>query len=71
MEERMLYFDIVNGISGDMTIATLLDLGIPKEVFLWPRHHTLRGPVIMCCLVRKANSERVQVAKCSVAMYKV
>ena len=34
MEERMLYFDIVNGISGDMTIATLLDLGIPKEVFL-------------------------------------
>ena len=34
MEERMLFFDIVNGISGDMTIATLLDLGIPKEVFL-------------------------------------
>ncbi len=34
MEERILYFDIVNGISGDMTIATLLDLGIPKEVFL-------------------------------------
>lgn len=34
MEERVLYFDIINGISGDMTIATLLDLGIPKEVFL-------------------------------------
>ena len=34
MEERILYFDIINGISGDMTIATLLDLGIPKEVFL-------------------------------------
>ena len=34
MEERMLYFDIVNGISGDMTIATLLDLGIPKDIFL-------------------------------------
>ena len=34
MEERILYFDIVNGISGDMTIATLLDLGISKEVFL-------------------------------------
>lgn len=34
MKERILYFDIVNGISGDMTIATLLDLGISKEVFL-------------------------------------
>ena len=34
MEERVLYFDIINGISGDMTIATLLDLGISKEVFL-------------------------------------
>lgn len=34
MEERILYFDIVNGISGDMTIASLLDLGIPKEIFL-------------------------------------
>lgn len=34
MEDRILYFDIVNGISGDMTIATLLDLGISKEVFL-------------------------------------
>ena len=34
MEERVLYFDIINGISGDMTIATLLDLGIPKDVFL-------------------------------------
>ena len=34
MEERVLYFDIINGISGDRTIATLLDLGIPKDVFL-------------------------------------
>lgn len=34
MEQRILYFDIVNGISGDMTIATLLDLGVPKEIFL-------------------------------------
>lgn len=34
MEERILYLDIVNGISGDMTIASLLDLGIPKEIFL-------------------------------------
>lgn len=34
MEERILYFDIVNGISGDMTIASLLDLGVPKEIFL-------------------------------------
>ena len=34
MEQRILYFDIVNGISGDMTLATLLDLGVPKELFL-------------------------------------
>ena len=34
MEERILYFDIVNGMSGDMTIAALLGLGISKEIFL-------------------------------------
>lgn len=34
MEERILYFDIVNGISGDMTLASLLNLGVPKEIFL-------------------------------------
>lgn len=34
MKERILYFDIVNGISGDMTIASLLDVGVPKEIFL-------------------------------------
>ena len=33
-EEKILYFDIINGISGDMTLSTLLDLGIPKEVYL-------------------------------------
>ena len=34
MEQRILYFDIVNGISGDMTLATLLNLGVPEEIFL-------------------------------------
>ncbi len=34
MEQRILYFDIVNGISGDMTLAALLNLGVPKELFL-------------------------------------
>lgn len=34
MEERVLYFDIINGISGDMTIASLLDLGVSKDIFL-------------------------------------
>ena len=34
MEQRILYFDIINGISGDMTLATLLNLGVPKEIFL-------------------------------------
>lgn len=34
MEERILYFDIINGISGDMTLASLLNLGVPTEMFL-------------------------------------
>ena len=34
MEEKVLYFDIINGISGDMTIATLLDLGVSNDIFL-------------------------------------
>lgn len=34
MEERILYFDIINGISGDMTIASLLNLGVPLDVFI-------------------------------------
>jgi uncharacterized protein (TIGR00299 family) protein len=34
MSSRVIYFDIVNGISGDMTIASLLDLGASKDVFL-------------------------------------
>lgn len=34
MQERVLYFDIIGGISGDMTMASLLDLGVPSEVFL-------------------------------------
>lgn len=34
MNQRILYFDVVNGISGDMTIASLIDLGVPKEIFL-------------------------------------
>lgn len=34
MQERILYFDIIGGISGDMTMASLLDLGVPSEVYL-------------------------------------
>lgn len=34
MKKYILYFDIIGGISGDMTLASLLDLGVPKEIFL-------------------------------------
>lgn len=33
-EEKILYFDIIIGISGDMTLSTLLNLDVPKEIFL-------------------------------------
>jgi hypothetical protein len=32
--ENILYFDINSGISGDMTIASLLDLGLDKDKYL-------------------------------------
>ena len=34
MSKNILYFDIIGGICGDMTLASLLDLGVPKEIFL-------------------------------------
>ncbi|HBF8412224.1 TPA: nickel pincer cofactor biosynthesis protein LarC [Clostridioides difficile] len=38
MSEKILYFDIISGISGDMTLASLLNLGVPKEIFLEEIH---------------------------------
>ena len=34
LKKYILYFDIIGGISGDMTLASLLDLGVTKGIFL-------------------------------------
>lgn len=34
MNKKVLYFDMISGISGDMVLSSLLNLGVPKDIFL-------------------------------------